>query len=94
MNKLLGIRYQGSGKHNTLYGTAIYLGEFATITAKSAEKESDPDVRRVMYIMALAAIEEAEYLARIITAIRKPNSDKILEPINKKLCKFAYEIGI
>ncbi len=93
MNNLLGVRYQGSGKHNTLYGTAIYLGEFASITAKSAKKETDPDVRSVMYIMALAAIEEGKDLAKIITAIRKPNSDKIVESINKKLWNFADEIG-
>lgn len=89
MEELLGTRYQGSGKHNTLYGSAIYLGEFAYITAKSAKKESDPEVRKVMYIMALAAIEEGKDLAKIITAIRKPNSDKILKSINKKL--FDYK---
>ena len=88
MEELLGTRYQGSGKHNTLYGNAIYLGEFATITIKSAKEESDPEVRRCMYIMALAAIEEGKDLAKIITAIRKPNSDKILESINKKLRNF------
>lgn len=94
MEELLGTRYQGSGKHNTLYGNAIYLGEFACITAKSANKESDSEVRKVMYLMALAAVEEGRSLAKIITAIRKPNSDKILESINKKLCKFDCEAGI
>lgn len=94
MEELLGTRYQGRGKHNTLYGNAIYLGEFVSITARSAEKESNPDVRKVMYIMALAAAEEGKSLAKIITAIRKPNSDKILESINKTLLKFDNEAGI
>ena len=88
---ILGARYQGRGKHDTLYGAAIYLGEYAVLAIKDAEKEEDPHIREIMWLFALAAIQEAEDLAKIITAIRKPNSDKILKSIEEKLWKFKKD---